>query len=195
MGTRVSGRQPPKGITRVPRAGAMDTGFPSFSRQVPTTQRQHTRQPQVRTHSYTTEHAVIHYKDRFSWKAGKMLSQSVDVVWNNFVLPTVPGLIKTIGLSPCRCPLEAGLHSSSKVTIHECDEGSEPLGFWDALGRRDRKAYDCMLQGKPTTGTSEHQLPQYLNIYAHVLHTTHEESKAGSSRANNPIRRLNNIYH
>ncbi|CAJ0968227.1 unnamed protein product [Ranitomeya imitator] len=44
------------------------------------------------------------------------------------------------------CPLEAGLHSSSKVTIYECDEGSEPLGFWDALGRRDRKAYDCMLQ-------------------------------------------------
>lgn len=47
----------------------------------------------------------------------------------------------------CRCPLEAGLHSSSKVTIYECDEGSEPLGFWEALGRRDRKAYDCMLQG------------------------------------------------
>ncbi|XP_055003526.1 supervillin isoform X3 [Sorex araneus] len=45
-----------------------------------------------------------------------------------------------------QCPLEAGLHSSSKVTIHECDEGAEPLGFWDALGRRDRKAYDCMLQ-------------------------------------------------
>ncbi|XP_073533702.1 supervillin isoform X3 [Phyllobates terribilis] len=44
------------------------------------------------------------------------------------------------------CPLEAGLHSSSNVTIYECDEGSEPLGFWDALGRRDRKAYDCMLQ-------------------------------------------------
>ncbi|XP_044150161.1 supervillin isoform X16 [Bufo gargarizans] len=45
-----------------------------------------------------------------------------------------------------QCPLEAGLHSSSKVTIYECDEGSEPIGFWDALGRRDRKAYDCMLQ-------------------------------------------------
>uniref|UniRef100_A0A452GVX3 Supervillin n=1 Tax=Gopherus agassizii TaxID=38772 RepID=A0A452GVX3_9SAUR len=45
-----------------------------------------------------------------------------------------------------QCPLEAGLHSSSNVTIHECDEGSEPLGIWDALGRRDRKAYDCMLQ-------------------------------------------------
>ncbi|XP_072269503.1 supervillin [Pyxicephalus adspersus] len=44
------------------------------------------------------------------------------------------------------CPLEAGLHSSSRVTIYECDEGSEPLGFWEALGRRDRKAYDCMLQ-------------------------------------------------
>ncbi|XP_077410617.1 supervillin a isoform X4 [Vanacampus margaritifer] len=44
------------------------------------------------------------------------------------------------------CPLEAGLHSSSKVTIRECDEGVEPQGFWEALGRRDRKAYDCMLQ-------------------------------------------------
>ncbi|XP_068196002.1 supervillin isoform X2 [Antennarius striatus] len=44
------------------------------------------------------------------------------------------------------CPLEAGLHSSSKVTIHECDEGMEPPGFWEALGRKDRKAYDCMLQ-------------------------------------------------
>ncbi|KAG8443322.1 hypothetical protein GDO86_011930 [Hymenochirus boettgeri] len=44
------------------------------------------------------------------------------------------------------CPLEAGLHSSSKVTIYECDEGSEHQGFWEALGRRDRKAYDCMLQ-------------------------------------------------
>ncbi|KAJ8396111.1 hypothetical protein AAFF_G00021840 [Aldrovandia affinis] len=45
-----------------------------------------------------------------------------------------------------QCPLEAGLHSSSKVTIHECDEGAEPVGYWEALGRRDRKAYDCMLQ-------------------------------------------------
>ncbi|KAJ8272470.1 hypothetical protein GJAV_G00089460 [Gymnothorax javanicus] len=45
-----------------------------------------------------------------------------------------------------QCPLEAGLHSSSKVTIHECDEGAEPVAFWEALGRRDRKAYDCMLQ-------------------------------------------------
>ncbi|XP_072524581.1 supervillin isoform X2 [Salminus brasiliensis] len=43
-------------------------------------------------------------------------------------------------------PLEAGLHSSCNVTIHECDEGAEPVGFWEALGRKDRKAYDCMLQ-------------------------------------------------
>lgn len=50
-----------------------------------------------------------------------------------------------------RCPLEAGLHSSSKVTIHECDEGVEPPGFWEALGRKDRKAYDCMLQGAVCT--------------------------------------------
>nr|XP_057916400.1 supervillin a isoform X2 [Doryrhamphus excisus] len=44
------------------------------------------------------------------------------------------------------CPLEAGLHSSSKVSVWDCDEGAEPLEFWEALGRRDRKAYDCMLQ-------------------------------------------------
>ncbi|XP_076617469.1 supervillin a isoform X1 [Chaetodon auriga] len=44
------------------------------------------------------------------------------------------------------CPLETGLHSSSKMTIRECDEGAEPTGFWEPLGRRDRKAYDCMLQ-------------------------------------------------
>ncbi|XP_078281776.1 supervillin a isoform X2 [Rhinoraja longicauda] len=44
------------------------------------------------------------------------------------------------------CPLETGLHSSSNVTIHECEEGSEAMAFFEALGRRDRKAYDCMLQ-------------------------------------------------
>ncbi|XP_045061991.1 supervillin [Coregonus clupeaformis] len=45
-----------------------------------------------------------------------------------------------------QCPLETGLHSSSKVTVTQCDEGSEPTGFWDAVGKKDRKAYDCMLQ-------------------------------------------------
>lgn len=50
-------------------------------------------------------------------------------------------------LSSFSCPLEAGLHSSSKVTIRQCDEGAEPTGFWEPLGRRDRKTYDCMLQG------------------------------------------------
>lgn len=50
------------------------------------------------------------------------------------------------------CPLETGLHSSSNITIWECDEGAEPAAFWEPLGRRDRKAYDCMLQG----GQPEH---------------------------------------
>ncbi|XP_034028301.1 supervillin a isoform X2 [Thalassophryne amazonica] len=44
------------------------------------------------------------------------------------------------------CPLETGLHSSCRVTIWECNEGAEPKGFWEAFGKRDRKAYDCMLQ-------------------------------------------------
>lgn len=40
--------------------------------------------------------------------------------------------------------MEVGLYSSSKVIIYECDEGFELFGFWDVLGRRDRKVYDCM---------------------------------------------------
>ncbi|KAL2076926.1 hypothetical protein ACEWY4_027479 [Coilia grayii] len=47
-------------------------------------------------------------------------------------------------------PLEAGLHSSCQVTIGECVEGEEPVEFWEALGAKDRKAYDCMLQDPGT---------------------------------------------
>lgn len=64
----------------------------------------------------------------------------------NFKSPLVGFFFNIVSL--LRCPLEAGLHSSSKVTILECEEGVEPPGFWEALGRKDRKAYDCMLQGE-----------------------------------------------
>uniref|UniRef100_A0A8C7Z9B7 Supervillin c n=1 Tax=Oryzias sinensis TaxID=183150 RepID=A0A8C7Z9B7_9TELE len=43
-------------------------------------------------------------------------------------------------------PPELGLHKSSHVNVHFVEEGSEPTGFWAALGPMDRKAYDCMLQ-------------------------------------------------
>uniref|UniRef100_A0AAY5EEZ6 HP domain-containing protein n=1 Tax=Electrophorus electricus TaxID=8005 RepID=A0AAY5EEZ6_ELEEL len=39
-----------------------------------------------------------------------------------------------------------GLSSNSSVKVWEVEEGSEPQGFWDALGQQDRKTYDCMLQ-------------------------------------------------
>ncbi|XP_077592059.1 supervillin a [Stigmatopora nigra] len=76
------------------------------------------------------------------------VSQSLIYLWHGCksqthtrdVAHTAASMIKE------HCPLEAGLHSSSKVTIEECDEGAEPQRFWQALGRRDRKAYDCMLQ-------------------------------------------------
>uniref|UniRef100_A0A2K6EFF9 Supervillin n=1 Tax=Propithecus coquereli TaxID=379532 RepID=A0A2K6EFF9_PROCO len=68
-----------------------------------------------------------------------------------------------------QCPLEAGLHSSSKVTIHECDEGSEPLGFWDALGRRDRKAYDCMLQGNATFRSLQSPFRKFTHLFHKYL--------------------------
>ncbi|XP_072769541.1 supervillin-like [Nerophis lumbriciformis] len=44
------------------------------------------------------------------------------------------------------CPLEAGLHNSSQVKMEEVEEGKEDGDFWKALGGRDRKSYDCMLQ-------------------------------------------------
>ncbi|XP_034396413.1 supervillin isoform X1 [Cyclopterus lumpus] len=44
------------------------------------------------------------------------------------------------------CPPELGLSQSSPVAVQLVEEGSEPAGFWTALGQMDRKAYDCMLQ-------------------------------------------------
>ncbi|XP_055512701.1 LOW QUALITY PROTEIN: supervillin-like [Leucoraja erinacea] len=45
-----------------------------------------------------------------------------------------------------RPPRELGVWSRMEVTVCELDEGSELPEFWHALGRPDRKAYDCMLQ-------------------------------------------------
>ncbi|KAG2460902.1 SVIL protein, partial [Polypterus senegalus] len=44
------------------------------------------------------------------------------------------------------CPPELGLQSGSEVTTQEIEEGAEPKEFWEALGGRSRKTYDCMLQ-------------------------------------------------
>ncbi|XP_049416405.1 supervillin isoform X2 [Epinephelus fuscoguttatus] len=44
------------------------------------------------------------------------------------------------------CPPELGLCKSSPVKVQVVEEGSEPADFWRALGQKDRKAYDCMLQ-------------------------------------------------
>ncbi len=45
------------------------------------------------------------------------------------------------------CACELGLNSNSSLKVHEIEEGTEPKEFWDALGKQDRKSYDCMLQG------------------------------------------------
>nr|XP_020461105.1 supervillin-like [Monopterus albus] len=44
------------------------------------------------------------------------------------------------------CPPELDLSKNSPVMVQVLEEGSEPADFWTALGRMDRKAYDCMLQ-------------------------------------------------
>ncbi|XP_078385918.1 supervillin-like isoform X2 [Cetorhinus maximus] len=45
-----------------------------------------------------------------------------------------------------RPPQELGLWSRTDVTVCELEEGSEHPDFWRALGQRNRKTYDCMLQ-------------------------------------------------
>ncbi|XP_041029403.1 supervillin-like isoform X5 [Carcharodon carcharias] len=45
-----------------------------------------------------------------------------------------------------RPPQELGLWSRTDVTVCELEEGSEHPEFWRALGQRNRKVYDCMLQ-------------------------------------------------
>ncbi|XP_061565341.1 supervillin isoform X1 [Cololabis saira] len=45
-----------------------------------------------------------------------------------------------------RLPSELGLSSSSRISVEEVEEGSEPGEFVEALGKQDKKAYDCMLQ-------------------------------------------------
>ncbi|KAM9839521.1 supervillin a [Aulostomus maculatus] len=76
------------------------------------------------------------------------VSQALIYLWHGCKAQTHTRNVAHTAASKIRehCPLEAGLHSSSNVTIQECDEGAEPASFWEALGRRDRKAYDCMLQ-------------------------------------------------
>ncbi|XP_030610394.1 supervillin [Archocentrus centrarchus] len=44
-----------------------------------------------------------------------------------------------------KCPSELGLSRSSSVRVEEVEEGSEPAEFVKALGLKDKKAYDCML--------------------------------------------------
>uniref|UniRef100_A0A8D3B996 Supervillin d n=1 Tax=Scophthalmus maximus TaxID=52904 RepID=A0A8D3B996_SCOMX len=45
-----------------------------------------------------------------------------------------------------RCPSELGLSSTSTVKVEEVEEGAEPSEFVKALGMKEKKAYDCMLQ-------------------------------------------------
>ncbi|KAL7860699.1 hypothetical protein AOLI_G00170480 [Acnodon oligacanthus] len=45
-----------------------------------------------------------------------------------------------------KCPPELGLSSGHSLNIREVEEGEEPAEFWNAVGPRDRKSYDCMLQ-------------------------------------------------
>ncbi|XP_054893323.1 supervillin a isoform X13 [Poeciliopsis prolifica] len=75
------------------------------------------------------------------------VSQALIYLWHGCKSQTHTREVARIAANRLRehCPLETGLHSSSRVTIWECDEEAEPAGFWEALGRRDRKAYDCML--------------------------------------------------
>lgn len=50
-----------------------------------------------------------------------------------------------------------GLSRSSSVKVEVVEEGSEPAEFNKALGPKDKKAYDCMLQGEQLPSVSAKQ--------------------------------------
>jgi len=64
----------------------------------------------------------------------------------------------------CRCAKELGLTTGSVVKVEEVEEGAEPAEFWKALGQKDKKAYDCMLQGT-YTHTHTHTHTTDMNPY------------------------------
>ncbi|XP_060717013.1 supervillin isoform X1 [Tachysurus vachellii] len=70
----------------------------------------------------------------YLWRGCKAQSTTYDVAKR-----TVERLTHT-------CAPELGLNSNTNLKVQEIEEGSEPQEFWDALGKQDRKAYDCMLQ-------------------------------------------------
>lgn len=67
----------------------------------------------------------------------------------------------------CRCAWELGLTTGSAVKVEEVEEGAEPAEFWKALGQKDKKAYDCMLQGTHThiqTCTHSHYRHESISV-------------------------------
>lgn len=53
-----------------------------------------------------------------------------------------------------------GLKSSIKLNMEVVEEGSEPAEFEQALGPLDKKAYDCMLQGRVCRGWPRSKLAE-----------------------------------
>lgn len=53
---------------------------------------------------------------------------------------------KTMERLTDKCPPELHLNNNSNLKVQEIEEGTESEEFWDALGQKDKKAYDCMLQ-------------------------------------------------
>lgn len=54
------------------------------------------------------------------------------------------------------------------MTAQAVEEGSEPAEFWTALGQVDRKAYDCMLQGRKPVLSMWGSSPGPANMTSHV---------------------------
>ncbi|TSK14619.1 Supervillin [Bagarius yarrelli] len=82
------------------------------------------------------------------------------------------------------CPPELGLNSNTNMKVQEIEEGSEPREFWDAFSHKDRKSYDCMLEGQQPedaecTGSAK---IRWDNERKCAMETTLQYCKAKNSR-------------
>ncbi|XP_062859265.1 supervillin isoform X2 [Trichomycterus rosablanca] len=76
----------------------------------------------------------VHQRQLYLWQGCKLHPGACEVARR-----TVERLKDT-------CLPELGLNSNSSLKVQEMEEGSETQEFWDALGEKDRKTYDCMLE-------------------------------------------------
>uniref|UniRef100_UPI00358EEA31 supervillin-like isoform X6 n=1 Tax=Myxine glutinosa TaxID=7769 RepID=UPI00358EEA31 len=82
-------------------------------------------------------------------------------------------------------PMDCEIEGEATLTLHEFGEGAEPMAFWESLGSRDRRTYDCLLHtqgwsdGRPRlfqlNAPGEPQVTEYPAHGSHCLPFTQHD--------------------